>query len=233
MKRIGGDGLGLLEGPGVRAGHIEHAAARPALHDASPRFAALQHKRSAAAFANFLGGLVRLIRCCLFWRHRTDLRAREIDEQPAADQCAQGGDLRPGCRWLGCEPRGRAARQRPRRRRPCSDGRGQNAAGSARRKTGIERELAAAPERAHEQRDVEPARRAWRRWRCRWRRWSKNSAMLKHDIGGHGDAGEDHRRLGVLAGEEARMQHLDQHVGRKAERQARRASRRWLACRRR
>ena len=38
-------------------------------------------------------------------------------------------------------------------------------------------------------------------------------------IGGHADAGIDHRRLRVLAGEEARMQHLDQHEGREAERE--------------
>ncbi len=41
----------------------------------------------------------------------------------------------------------------------------------------------------------------------------------QHDIGGHGDAGIDHRRLGVLAGEEARMQHLDQDIGGKPERE--------------
>ena len=35
----------------------------------------------------------------------------------------------------------------------------------------------------------------------------------QHDIGGHADAGIDHRRLGVLAGEEAGMEHFDQHEG--------------------
>ncbi len=36
------------------------------------------------------------------------------------------------------------------------------------------------------------------------------------DIGGHADAGIEHRRLGVLAGEETGMEHLDQDKGRKA-----------------
>ena len=37
------------------------------------------------------------------------------------------------------------------------------------------------------------------------------------DIGHHGDDSEHHRRLGILTGEEARMQDLDDHVSRQSK----------------
>ncbi len=39
----------------------------------------------------------------------------------------------------------------------------------------------------------------------------------QHDIDRHAGKSEQHRRRGVLAGEKARMEHLDQHVGRKTD----------------
>ena len=88
--------------------------------------------------------------------------------------------------------------------------------GKRRLKVSIEREVAAGVQRAGEHRHLEPTGDGGADGDAD-RADGDEQEETEADIRGHADAGKEHRRLGILAREEARVEHLDENEGREPE----------------